>query len=36
VLNALRTIIDARLDATGVAKIYGSNALDFYRLDNVK
>jgi L-fuconolactonase len=36
VLNALRTIIDARLDATGIAKIYGSNALDFYRLDNVK
>jgi L-fuconolactonase len=32
VLNALRTALDAELDPAGMAKVYGQNAIDFYKL----
>jgi len=32
VLNALRTILDPALDADGMAKVFGGNASDFYKL----
>jgi L-fuconolactonase len=32
VLNAARGILDPLLDAEGMAKVFGSNAVKFYRL----
>jgi L-fuconolactonase len=33
VLNALRTIVDPLLDADGMAKLFGGNAIEFYKLE---
>ena len=33
VLNALRTILDPRLTGKGMAKIFGGNAIRFYKLE---
>jgi L-fuconolactonase len=33
VLNALRAILDPLLDADGIAKLFGGNAIDFYKLE---
>jgi L-fuconolactonase len=33
VLNALRSILDPLLDADGMAKVFGGNAIDFYKLE---
>jgi L-fuconolactonase len=33
VLNALRAILDPLLDAEGLAKLFGGNAIDFYKIE---